>query len=107
MSTTTSSRVRHPVGVVAVCTAALGTAVLAYGLLLVPLSALGGLWIAAVGLALVLSGAFASPWVVARLDVPTARARRLSLAFALVAVLLAVAFALVSGVRVEPGVATG
>lgn len=105
--TTTATTARRPVGVVAAVTTVVGTLVLAYGLLLVPLSALGGLWIAAVGLSLVLSGAVASPWLAARLDVPAGRAGRLSLAFALFAGLLLVAFVLVNGVQVEPGVATG
>lgn len=104
--TTTAVDTRRQVGVAAVVTAAFGSLVLGYGLFLIPLSPLGGLWIAAIGLSFVLAAAFASPWIVTQLGVSADLAGRLSLGFALVAALLAVAFVLVNGIVVEAGSAS-
>lgn len=89
------------VGIAAVLSVLLGAVIVGYGLLLVPASALGGGWIAAIGLALILSGAVATEAVGNRLGLPPGRRRRLSLAFAGVAVMLAVAFVVINGATFE------
>ena len=96
MSTTTSTPSRGSVGIVAAVAVFLGARITVYGLLVVPSSALGGLWIAAIGLSMVLSGVFATEWAGNRWGIPVAHRRRLSLGFALLAVLLLVAFVAVN-----------
>lgn len=105
--TITATTAARPVGPIAVVTAGVGAALFVYGLLLLPVSTLGGLWIVAVGLSFVLSGAFAAPWVVAQLGITATRAERLSLVFALLGVLLLVAFVLLSGMQFDTGETTG
>ena len=72
-----------------------------YGLLLVPVSALGGLWIAAVGLSLLLSELFATEWAGTRWGLSPVTQRRLSLSFAALAVVLLAAFVAINGATVE------
>lgn len=91
----------EPVGIAAVLSVLLGAVIFGYGLLLVPVSTLGGGWIAAIGLAAILSGAVATEAVGNRLGLPPNRRRRLSLAFAALAVVLAVAFVAVNGATFE------
>ena len=73
-----------------------GAAILGYGLLLVPVSVLGGAWIAATGLSLGLSGLFATAWVGDRFGLSAATRRTLSLSFAVFAASLSVSFAAVT-----------
>ncbi|RDI73024.1 hypothetical protein DWB78_05695 [Halopelagius longus] len=75
-----------------------------YGLLLVPGSALGGAWIAAIGLSLLLSALLATERVGGRLGLSAAGRRTASLAFAALAVVLLVAFVVVNYASVGPGV---
>jgi hypothetical protein len=98
MATTTSfpSSSSRSVSLVALLAVFLGTLVAGYGFLLVPASVLGGLWIAAIGVSLALSGAFATPRFVARLGLSAADGRTFSLAFAALAALLLVAFVVVN-----------
>lgn len=101
MATTISSSSGRSVSVVALVAILLGVLIAGYGLLLVPVSLLGGLWIAAIGLSLALSGAFATPRFVARLGLSAADGRTLSRAFAALAALLLVAFVVVNYASVE------
>ncbi|QSX01233.2 hypothetical protein [Haloterrigena alkaliphila] len=84
-------------------TVVIGALVLGYGPLIVPSSVLGGGWIAAIGVSLLLSGLFFSERIGDRLDVTPGGRRRLSLAFAALAVVLAVAFVAVNGATFEAG----
>ncbi|EMA45216.1 hypothetical protein C449_08012 [Halococcus saccharolyticus DSM 5350] len=74
-----------------------------YGLLLVPVSVLGGGHIAAIGLSLVLSGLFATEWAGDRWGLSAADRRTLSLAFGVLAGLLLVAFVVVNFASFESG----
>lgn len=86
----------------------LGALVLAYGLLVVPQSALGGAWIVAVGLSVLLSGLLATEWAGDRLGLSASDRRRLSLAFAALGVFLALSFVVVNGATFDgPVVETG
>ncbi|SEQ85553.1 hypothetical protein SAMN04489841_2534 [Natrinema salaciae] len=78
-----------------------GALVFGYGLLLVPSSVLGGVWIAAIGLSLALSGVFATERVGKRFARSAAARRKFSLAFAVLAVVLLVAFAAINGASFE------
>lgn len=86
----------------------LGALVLAYGLLVVLQSALGGGCIVAVGLSVLLSRLVTTEWAGERLGLSTSDQRRLSLAFAALGVLLALSFVVVNGATFEgPAVETG
>ena len=85
MTTDVSSTSEGSFGFVAVSTVLVGAAVLGYGLLLVPTSLLGGAWIAAIGLSVLLSGFCATGWAGDRFDLPDTDRRNLSLAFAALA----------------------
>ncbi|WP_339103165.1 hypothetical protein [Haloterrigena salinisoli] len=87
--------------VVAALSVLIGAMAFGYGLLLVPASVLGGGWIAAIGLALILSGLFAADAVADRLGLAPNRRRRLSLLFAALALVLAVAFVAINGATFE------
>jgi hypothetical protein len=95
------SSVDRSVGVVAVLAVLVGAGVFGYGLLLVPLSVLGGAWIAAIGASLALSGLFATTWVGDRLGLSPSARRTLSLSFAVVALLLFASFVAVNYASVE------
>ena len=101
MSTTTTSASGGSFGVASVVAVLVGALVFGYGLLLVPASVLGGVWIAAVGLSVVFSGVFATPWAGERFGLSSADRRNLSLAFAVLAMVLLVAFAVVNGATFE------
>ena len=86
----------------------LGLAVAAYGALLLSVSTLGGLHVAAIGLSLAAAGAFATDTVAERLGLPDRTRNALSLGFAGLAGVLAAAFVVVnyaafSGPFVESG----
>jgi len=85
-----------------------GLAVFGYGLLLVPLSALGGLWIAAVGLSLALAGLFNTRWVGDRFGLSPRDRRSLTVAFTVLSAVLLVSFVVVGGFGVTgPTVSEG
>ncbi|MFT4889354.1 MAG: hypothetical protein ACI9YT_000263 [Halobacteriales archaeon] len=85
-----------------------GAFVFAAGLLLVPLSVLGGAHIAAVGLSLSLAGLFNTPWAGRRFGLSEADLRTLSVSFLALATILAIAFVVINGFGgVETGEATG
>ena len=105
--TTTLVSSDSSIRVVALATAILGTATTGYGFLLLPQSGLGGAWIAAIGLALVLSGVLATDWAAGRLGLSPSTRRTLSLSFAAIAALLLVAFVVVNGASFESFEASG
>lgn len=105
--TATSTASNRSAGVVAGAAVVLGLLAVAYGLLVLTVSVLGGLWITAIGLALALSGAFAVEWTGDRLGLAPATRRRLALSFAGLSVLLLVAFLAVNGATFQPGSASG
>ena len=105
--TTTTSASGGSFGVVPVLAVFVGALILGYGLLLVPASVLGGLWIVAAGLSLSLSGVFATAWAGERFGLSAADRRNLSLAFAVLAAVLLVAFAAVNGATFDAGEAAG
>ena len=75
--------------------------------MLVQTSVLGGAHVAAIGLSLSLAGLFATDWAGGRLGLSAGARRRLSLAFALLAAVLLVAFAVVNVASFEAGEAEG
>lgn len=106
LSTSSTSGAERSFGPVAVLTAFVGLLILGYGLLLVPVSALGGLWIAAVGLCLLLSAAVSTRWLGDRLGLASATRRTLSLSFAALGLALLVTFVAVNVATFESGAAT-
>lgn len=96
MSTETSTPTGDSFGVISIVATIVGLMVFAVGLLLVPESPLGGGWIAAIGLSLALSGLFAAEWVCNRIGLSTRSGRRAAVAFAVIAVVLLVAFVVVN-----------
>lgn len=92
---------RDVFGAVAVLAVIVGVLVFGYGLLLVPQSVLGGVWIAAIGLSLVLSGLFGTEQAGDRFDLSPVARRRLSLAFVVLAVVLLAASVVVNGATFE------
>lgn len=101
VTTTTSSSSGKTFGYVDIAAVLIGLVVAGYGLLLVPLSALGGLWIAAIGLSLLLAGVFNTRWAGDRLGISTRNRRTLTVTFAALAVVLLVLFAVIGGFGVE------
>jgi hypothetical protein len=93
---TESSWVDVALDVVAVLAMLLGVLVGGYGLLLVPVSLLGGLHVAAIGACLFSSGLFATDWAGDQFDLAPGTRRTVSLAFAVLAVILVVAFLVVN-----------
>jgi hypothetical protein len=93
---TESSWVDVALDVVAVLAMLLGVLVGGYGLLLVPVSLLGGLHVAAIGACLFFSGLFATDWAGDQFDLAPGTRRTVSLAFAVLAVILVVAFLVVN-----------
>lgn len=96
MTTTTSASSGGSFGIPSLLAVLLGGAILGYGLLVLPVSLLGGAWIAAIGLALLLSGLFATEWAGDRIGLSAADRRTLSLTFAIIALVLLVAFVVVN-----------
>ncbi|QLH81443.1 hypothetical protein [Halosimplex pelagicum] len=97
MGTTSTSRSDRTFGYTAVAAVLVGLLVAGFGLLLVPQSVLGGLWIAAIGLSVLLAGVFSTTWAGQQLGVSDGNRRTLTISFVAVAVLLAVAFAVING----------
>lgn len=88
-------------GVAALLAVVAGAMVFGYGLLLGPVSVLGGAHVAAIGLSLVLSGVFATEWAGDRFGLSAADRRRLSLAFGVLAAVLLVAFVVLNWATFE------
>ncbi|AEH38812.1 hypothetical protein Halxa_4210 [Halopiger xanaduensis SH-6] len=82
----------------------LGIAISCYGVLLVPVSLLGGIWIAAGGLALLCAGLVATAWVGDRLALSPVTQRRLSIGCTALAVVLLGSFVAINGATFESGV---
>ena len=80
-----------------------GLLVVGYGFLLVPVSVLGGVHIATIGLSLLLSGLFATEWAGGRWGLSASDQRTLSLAFGVLAGLLLVAFVVINFASFESG----
>lgn len=102
MSQTRSARTSSSVTAVAVAAAVVGLVVLALGLSLVPESALGGAWIGAIGLSLLLAGAVTTDRVGDALGLSTGTRHRLALAFAGLAGFFLVTFVVVNFATFEP-----
>jgi hypothetical protein len=101
VSTTTSDAVDG--GVLAAVAVLFGASVVVYGLLIAGSSPLGGVWVAAVGVSLTLSGAVVTPSLADRLGVPVGARRRLAVGFAALALALFVAFVAVNFASFEAG----
>lgn len=108
MTTVASSVVGGRFGAVAATAILLGAFVSAYGVFLLPVSPLGGLWVVAIGLSLALAGAVATEWAATRFDLSPARQRTLALSFAGLSLVLLVSFVVLNFASFEgPSVATG
>lgn len=91
-------------GYTSVAAVLLGLLVTGYGLLVVPLSVLGGVWIAAIGLSFALSGVFRTPWAGRQFGLSAGDRRTLSVSLLALALVLAAAFGVLN---VFGGVETG
>ncbi|QRV14631.1 hypothetical protein JMJ58_17100 [Haloterrigena salifodinae] len=100
-----TSNILHTSGesnsLVAALSILIGILVVGYGLLVTSASPLGGAWIVAIGIALLLSGLFATDAVGDRLGLAPNRRRQLSLGCSGLAALLAVAFVVINGATFE------
>jgi hypothetical protein len=105
MSTTTSTPADRTFGYADLAAMLVGFAVFGYGLLLVSASLLGGLWIAAIGLSLLLAGLFNTRWAGTRLGISTPDRRTLAVTFTVLSAVLLVAFVAINGFGVEGGFA--
>lgn len=83
-------------GITAILAVVTGLLIAGYGFVVVPQSVLGGLWIVAIGLSMMLSGLFATEWAGGRFGLSVVVRRRLSLAFAVLAMFLLVAFVVIN-----------
>lgn len=81
-------------GLVSAVSVLFGLVIFGYGLLLLPTSALGGAWIAAIGVSLLLSEVVVTDWAGEQFDLSTATQRRLSIGFGLLAAVLVITFVL-------------
>lgn len=104
MSETRSAKKSSSLTIVAVAAAIVGAVVLALGLVLVPESALGGAWVGAIGLSLLLAGAVTTDRVGDALGLSSGTRHRLALAFACLAAFLLVTFVIVNFASFEPTV---
>lgn len=96
MTSSTDAETAGLTGVVAVVGVFVGLLVVGYGALLVPTSALGAAWIAAIGLSLLLSGLVAVDAVGDRAGLSASARRAVSLGFVALAAFLFVAFVAVN-----------
>jgi len=101
VTATTSSSSGKAFGYVDIAAVLVGLVVAGYGLLLVPQSALGGLWIAAIGVSLLLAGVFNTQLAGDRFGVSARNRRTLTLSFATLTVVLLVLFVVIGGFGVE------
>lgn len=105
-TTTTTTQSGRSVGYADLTAMLVGGAVFGYGLLLVSVSLLGGLWIAAVGLSLLLAGLFNTRYSGDRWGISAADRRTLTVTFTVLSAVLLVSFAVINGVGFEGGFAT-
>lgn len=107
MDTSSSQSVRS-FGFTSVAAVLVGALVFGLGLLLVPVSILGGVHIAAIGLSLALAGLFNTAWAGRRFGLSDPDLRTLSVSFLALAATLSVAFVVLNGFGgVESHEATG
>jgi hypothetical protein len=102
-ATTTDAQSGRSFGYVSVAAVIVGAFVFGYGLLLVSMSLLGGVWIATIGLSLALAGVFDTAWAGGRLGRSESDLGGLSLSCLGLAVVLSVAFVVINEVGVEYG----
>ncbi|RNJ25384.1 hypothetical protein [Halosegnis longus] len=100
MSTITT---RPAVGTGTLPLAILGVLATVYGLLVIPVSILGGVHSLAVGGSFLLGAVVTTGWAGERLDLTPGQQRRAALALATVGMLLTVVFVLVNGATFESG----
>lgn len=93
--------------VLAAAAIALGAFVVAYGLSLAAISGLAAAHIAAIGLALLLAGVFATEWAGRRFDLSASDQRRLATGLAALALLLLVLYVIINGATFSSGEAIG
>ncbi len=99
-NTTTSGGSFSVAAVVAIF---VGLLLFGYGLLLVPVSVLGGGWVAAIGLSVLFAGVFATRWIGDRLGISASDQHTLSVAFSVLAILLLGAYVVVNFALFEGG----
>jgi hypothetical protein len=99
VTTSTNNTTSTAFGVVDVLAMVLGLFVFGYGLLLVPASPLGGVWVAGIGLSLALAGLFATEWAGRRFDLSASERRSLSLGFGVVSLVLFVGFVAINWIE--------
>lgn len=84
-------------GYAAIAAVLVGASLFGYGLLVLSVSPLGGVWIATVGLSLGLAGVVNTVWAGRRFDLGAADRRALTLSLLGLAVALSVAFVVING----------
>jgi membrane protease YdiL (CAAX protease family) len=104
----TSTQVARGIGdLAAVVAVGLGLLFVAYGVLVLPSTLLGGGWLVAIGASFVLAGFFATEWAGRRLGLSTARRNTLSVGFAVLGIILLSAVVVINYVAFEPMVVEG
>jgi len=94
-------------GFLPVAVAALGVVLLGYGALAFAASPLAGVWLAASGLCLLLSGVFATEWAATTFDLTPRQQRGTALAFGVGGGLLLVLFVVVNFASFSDGSSSG
>lgn len=104
VTTTRSSTASESFGVVAVVAMGLGAFIAVYGLLVLPVSLLGGVHIAAIGISLLLAGLFTTELARNRWNLSPATQRRLAGGFLALSIVLLVAFIVINFASVDGSV---
>jgi dolichol kinase len=107
VNTTTNSLSRGFAELAAVFAVGLGLLFAVYGVLVLPASALGGLWLVTIGLSYLLAGVLTTAWAGRRLGLAAGRRRSLAMALAVLGTLLLAAFVVVNYVSFAPGFVEG
>lgn len=96
MTTTQTSTSNRPFGVVAVVAIGLGAIIAIYGVLVLPLSLLGGVHIATIGITFLLAGLFTTEWARNRWNLSPTTQNRLTWGFLTLSAVLLVAFIVIN-----------
>jgi len=107
MNVTDTVRTGSTADLIVLAAVVVGALVVGYGFVLAPQSALGGVHVAVIGVTLAMSGLFETRFVGDRLGLSPRTRRTFSLAFAVIALLLVLAFAVLYQGTFDSGAAPG